>query len=283
VGHIPLSTVLHGAGPILVRLKELIKDGKKLVVIDATSQEDLEQIALAIEKAQKSAHVIPCGSAGLAQTLADLWATEPEEGCLIKPKAPEIQAPASPILIVSGSNTDVTRQQLLRLAENYQYYGQGSQLEMIDLSPEQILGLVPLEETIEKVIQALSEQNTVAISTTLKEESYGRTLNVARENNISEAQASERAQKVLAQITHRVLEQKPVKLVLIGGETTAQVCETLNSRELEIIAEADLSIPLSVDAQGRWIITKSGGFGTPMSLANVVKFIKQREISSVHA
>ncbi len=282
VGHIELSTVLHGAGPILVRLKELIKEGKKLVVIDATSHEDLEQIALAIEKAQKSAQLIPCGSAGLAQTLADLWATKPEEG-LLQPKLPEIQAPASPILIVSGSNTDVTRQQLLRLAENYQYYGQGSQLELIDLPPEQILGLDSIEGTIERVIQALGEQNTVAISTTLKEESYARTLNFARERDISEAQASKRAQEVLATITRRALEQKSAKLVLIGGETTAQVCETLHSRELEIIAEADLSIPLSVDTQGRWIVTKSGGFGSPMALANVIKFIKQREVTSVHA
>jgi uncharacterized protein YgbK (DUF1537 family) len=33
VGYIPLSVVLHGAGPILVKLNDLIKDGKKLVVV----------------------------------------------------------------------------------------------------------------------------------------------------------------------------------------------------------------------------------------------------------
>jgi hypothetical protein len=31
------------------------------------------------------------------------------------------------------------------------------------------------------------------------------------------------------------------------------------------------------------LVTKSGGFGGPLALANVVKYIKQRESSSVHA
>jgi uncharacterized protein YgbK (DUF1537 family) len=283
VGHIPLSMVLHGAGPILVKLNELIKEGKKLVVIDATSKEDLEQIALSIEKAQKYARVIPCGSAGLAQALADLWATEPEEDMQPLKKAVSLSTAPSPILIVSGSNTDTTRQQVLRLIENYAYYGQGSQLEIFDLPPDQILGLSPLDATITGILNAMDGHNTVVLSTALKEEAYSRTLSLAREHNMTEQQASQKAQEVLADITARVLQHKSAKLILTGGETTGEVCARLDIRELELIAEADESIPLNIDSHGRWIITKSGGFGTPMALANVVKFIKQRESSSVHA
>jgi len=283
VGYIPLATVLHGAGPILVKLNELIKEGKKLVVIDATSTEDLEQIALSIEKAQKYARVLPCGSAGLAYALADLWATEPEEGTQVRPKlVPDLVKP-SPILIVSGSNTDTTRQQVHRLMENYSYYGQGSKLEIFDLPPDQVLGLSPLHSTIERLITALDERNTVVLSTAVQEESYAHTLSLAREHNIDEHEASLKAQEVLAHITAEVTKAKPVKLVLAGGETTCQVCDALGVTELELLAEADESIPLMVDPQGRWVVTKSGGFGTPMALANVVKFIKQRESSSIHA
>lgn len=283
VGHIPLSMVLHGAGPILVKLNELIKEGKKLVVIDATSKEDLEQIALSIEKAQKYARVLPCGSAGLAQALADLWAVEPEDDMQTPPKAVPLSVSPSPILIVSGSNTDTTRQQVLRLIENYAYYGQGSQLEIFDLPPDQILGLSPLDSTITSILNAMDGRNTVVLSTALKEEAYSRTLSLAREHNITEQQASQKAQEVLADITARIFQHKTAKLILTGGETTGEVCARLDIRELELIAEADESIPLNVDSQGRWVITKSGGFGTPMALANVIKFIKQRESSSVHA
>lgn len=283
VGYIPLSQVLHGAGPILVRLSELVKEGKKLVVIDATSTEDLEQIALAIEKAQKNAKVLACGSAGLAQALAELWAVEPEDNTVVPFRKPSLSLPPSPILIVSGSTTDTTRQQILRLIENYAYYGESSRLEIFDLPPEQILGLSPVEDTIGRIVEALGERNTVVLSTALKEESFLRTLTMAQENNIPETQASRKAQEVLARITAEVSRQRSVKLVLTGGETTCEVCARLNVQELEIIAEADESIPLTRDNHGRWIVTKSGGFGTALSLANVVKFIKQRESLSIHA
>lgn len=283
VGYIPLSQVLHGAGPILVRLNELIKDGKKLVVIDATSTEDLEQIALAIEKAQKNGKVLPCGSAGLAQALSDLWAAEPEENKILQfPKA-QLSLPSSPILITSGSTTDTTRQQIMRLIENYTYYGQGSQLAIFDLPPDQILGLSPVDDTMSRIIEALGERNTVVLATALQEEAYLRTVTLAQEHNITETDASHKAQEVLARMTAEISRKLPVKLVLTGGETTCEVCARLDIQELEIIAEADESIPLTRDNHGRWIVTKSGGFGTPLALANIVKFIKQRESSSVHA
>lgn len=283
VGHIPLSVVLHGAGPILVKLNELIKDGKKLVVVDATSSEDLEQIALAIEKAQKNAKVLPCGSAGLAHALAQLWETEPDEGVLCELEPPPLNLPASPILIVSGSNTDTTRQQLMRLIENYAYYGQSSKLEVIELAPEQLLGLSSLDNVVQSIVQALGERNTVVLTTGLKEENYPYTLALAQEHEIPESKASHLAQETLARITERVLIKKSAKLILIGGETTGTVCRALDSHTLAIIAEAEPSIPLTRDNQGRWIVTKSGGFGGLMALANVIKFIKQRESSSIHA
>lgn len=283
VGYIPLAMVLHGAGPVLVKLKELIEEGKKLIVIDATSNEDLEQIALAIEKAQKYAKVIPCGSAGLANALAALWTNRPENNALPLKQKPSLQVHPSPILIVSGSTTDTTRQQTLRLVENYPYYGQGSSLEIFELTPDQILGLSPLDELQDKLLNALGERNTVVLSSALKEEAYARTVNLAQEHNLPESEASQRAQKVLSHLAEEILKRKSVKLVLVGGETTCQVCDELRSNRLEILAEADDSIPLSVDNLGRWIITKSGGFGTPLALANVVKFIKQHESTSVHA
>jgi uncharacterized protein YgbK (DUF1537 family) len=283
VGYIPLAMVLHGAGPILVKLKELIQEGKKLVVIDATSNEDLEQIALAIEKAQKYAKVLPCGSAGLANALAKLWTNTPEEGIAGLPRKQSLSVASSPILIVSGSTTDTTRQQILRLMENYPYYGQGSSLEIFELTPDQILGLSPLDELREKLLTALDERNTVVLCSALREETYGRTVSLAQEHNLPETEASQRAQGALSKLTDEILQRKSVKLVLAGGETTCEVCQEMHSTRLEIMAEADDSIPLSIDNQGRWIITKSGGFGSPLALANVVKFIKQHESTSVHA
>ena len=50
VGSIALKTVTKGAAPILIELQQLISKGKKLIVVDAVSTTDIEQIALAVEK-----------------------------------------------------------------------------------------------------------------------------------------------------------------------------------------------------------------------------------------
>lgn len=53
VGTLDLRTVLNGAGPILMKINELINEGKQLIVADAVSLTDIEQIALAINKCEK--------------------------------------------------------------------------------------------------------------------------------------------------------------------------------------------------------------------------------------
>lgn len=284
VGHIQLSDVLHGAGPILVKLNELIKEEKKLVVIDAATQEDLEQIALAIEKAQQNARVLPCGSAGLAHALSALWANEPEGPSSSYARIPEtIVREPSPILVINGSNTDTTRQQILKLIEHHPLNAPGSNLEIFELSSDLILGLSPAEEVIERVQKALTGRNMVILTTSLNEETYFRTLSLAQEHDISDYQASQNAEAILARITAEAVQNQSVKMVISGGETTCTIGNRLGIQELEIIAKVEDSVPLTIDQKGRWIITKSGGFGTPMTLVNVLKFIKQREVASIHA
>jgi uncharacterized protein YgbK (DUF1537 family) len=279
VGHISLSDVLHGAGPILVKMKELVGQGCKLLVVDAATNEDLEQIALAIEKARKYAQILPCGSAGLARALANLWAEMP---CQDMDEAYSLQSTPSPLLMVIGSNTETTRQQLRKLIEHYAYFGHDSHLEVFELPPEIALGLVPSDSLIRQIKTALGERNTVVISSAATEDSYGRTMALAQEHGLSDSQASRLVQETLGTMT-RILSELAgdFKLLLAGGETTCHVCDALNAHELQIIAEVEASIPLTQDATGRWIITKSGGFGSPMVLANAVRFIKQRETLSL--
>lgn len=278
VGYIGLSTVLHGAGPILKELTDRIQQGKKLVVIDATSEEDLDQIALCIEKIQKTARVLPCGSAGLAQALTRRWLQQEDEK--VERKHPDTRP--SPVLIVNGSTSDTTREQALQLIENYAYYAQNSKLEVFEIPPAQLLGLEPVDDLIRAVVAAFGDQNTVMLSTALKQESYGKTLQLAADNGITESRMPELIHERLAAVTQAALSGKPVKLVLTGGETAAYVCRQLDVEVLEVIDQADPSVPVTIDAKGRWIVTKSGSFGAPESLANIVRFLREREASSVH-
>ena len=56
---------MNGAGPILIKINELIKNGVKLIIADSASITDIEQIALAIKKCDKK--LLPTGTAAGAR------------------------------------------------------------------------------------------------------------------------------------------------------------------------------------------------------------------------
>ncbi len=279
VGHIDLSTVLHGAGPILVKLNELIAEGKRLVVADATSQEDLEQIALALNKVQKTYKVLPCGSAGLASALTKTWcndkptATQPVDIPVVKPE--KLNLPNLPVLIVSGSNTSTTRQQILKLIDQYSYYSESGRLEIFNLSASQILGETPIEDDLKNICNALEQGHTVVLSTSLKETNYADTITLGKELDMEDDVVARKAQDLLSSMTQHILEKQPAILVLTGGETAASIAETLDTDCLTIKAETEPAIPLMQDDQNRWVITKSGSFGSPLVFAKLIQFLNK--------
>jgi len=67
VGLIEMSTVMKGAGPILIKINELIEQGKKLIVADSVSITDIEQVVLAINKSDYN--ILPTGASACAQVL----------------------------------------------------------------------------------------------------------------------------------------------------------------------------------------------------------------------
>jgi D-threonate/D-erythronate kinase len=307
IGHVELGIVLHGAGPILKSLSDQISAGKRLIVADACSATDLEQIALAIEKLRKTHRILPCGSAGLANAFTRLWSSDLEALVWSCPMQ------AGPILMVIGSNSQTTRLQMEELLIQYTHYGchqgQQSDITVIELTPDCILEssqlitedpeTAPVEEATErlatiianKVIQALgpihNARNTVLLTSSLQPNAYAKTIAMAETLGLSPKKASQLTQRLMTLVVQQVLTQRPAKLVLSGGETATHLCRALGFQTLRLVAEAEASIPLAMVSQGpnppspeedvQWIVTKSGNFGSPLTLANIVKALKQRE------
>ena len=107
VGTIDLRTVLNGAGPILVRINDLIKEGKRLIVADAASSTDIEQIALAITKSDKK--ILPAGTAAGANVFSKYWLAG------IENENQAVNTGALPKLIISGTATQITAAQIKKL------------------------------------------------------------------------------------------------------------------------------------------------------------------------
>lgn len=260
---IPLDTVMKGAGPILTKLNELIAGGKKLIIADAVSTTDLEQISLAVTKSNYK--ILPAGSAGAAQSLSRIWHPDHEEN--IKK---EFEIPDLPKLIISGSATDLTASQIKRLQENANI----DNTYFVAIKPENIFS-DDYSETAQRVINNLGKNNVVIVHSSELIENPEKLMPLLIENELSKEKFISRICDYLAAVTRIVLNQKEAILITVGGETSYKCCQATGSRNIEILDTVAPAIPLGVDHKGQLIVTKSGNLGTQNTLTDIVKYFEQ--------
>lgn len=69
-------------------------------------------------------------------------------------------------------------------------------------------------------------------------------------------------------------------LVLTGGDTAAMVLRALGAESIEVLGEVVAGVPWGRVsgglADGRFVVTKSGGFGDEMALVEAVKFLQEQ-------
>lgn len=264
VGTIDLRTVMMGAGPVLMRINELIKEGKQLIVADATSITDIEQLALAINKCDKK--LLPVGTAAGAQVLSKYWLAgiEKEDSGINIGKLPK--------LIVSGTATQITANQIKKLEQSDDY----DNINFIALNSEQILNNEK-DELIERIVSNLKSGVTVCVHTSdlianfdgFSEDSYNAEL--------TKEKFAGMITDYLADLTRKILEQIDLILITLGGETSYKCCKAINSNELKLIDEAASAISLCSDINRKWIITKSGNLGNTNTLIDILNYLAHHE------
>lgn len=266
VGHISLMTVMRGAAPILLELQELIKKEKRLIVIDAVNNIDLEQIVLAMEKCSGNNKILPCGSAGLAKALTKAWMPDGKYQHIAK-TVPEV-----PNLIVIGSTTAITRSQVKLLSD----YAEKLNLECINLTPEQLIDGIE-KEIVEKARANIKNGKSIVLYSSPAEDSVSETQKLADLRNIKQSKLSQIILGRLADFTAEMVNEVQLNLILVGGQTAQYCCKAIDSRHLQLIDEVDYAIPLCMDQKAQFIITKSGNLGTPKTLVNIVNYIENLE------
>jgi uncharacterized protein YgbK (DUF1537 family) len=262
VGLIELVTIIKGAGPILMKLNELIEKGKKIIVMDAVSTVDLDQIALAINKTDYQ--VLPVGAAAFAQSLGKLWFHDLESQHVKRP------IPKLPKLVVSGSATQITATQIDKLNSS----GEFDNVTTINLDLKTVLSGVK-EELVGQVVSALGDANIVVVNTSHLIINYQ-----GFEEEYSELTKADLACTItdfLSELTERVIEKKQVILITLGGETSYKCCAEIGADQLQMVDEVAPAIALSVNSNGQWIVTKSGNLGGVNTLIDILKYFEQHE------
>ncbi len=268
VGVIDLKTVLDGAGPILKKLNELIADGKKIIVVDSTSVTDIKQIVLAIQKSDYK--ILPVGNASGAKVLSN-ECFPPEAESI---KSGEIKIPKLPKLIVSGSATHITANQIETLENNCIY---SEKTKIIELEVDDIIGGVR-DELVNKIVSNLESYEAVLVHTSNLFKNFNGFSNDKINEDLTKAEFVSLITGYLANLTASVLSKIKAILITLGGETSYKCCNAIGVNQLKLVDEVLPAIALSrCENSEQLIITKSGNLGKDTTIMDILRYLESRE------
>lgn len=258
IATVSFKTVVKGAALILTEVHKLINDGVKIIVIDAQSSIDLEQIALAVKKS--TFNLLPVGAAGFAAALSNIWLSD------VKNNKINIKLQKQPKFIVSGSATELTASQIAKLKDEYD-----DCLYSYSIKIDDIINGVN-EEFIQRICCHLSKGNNVLVHTSDLIQNREEFQQFLMENEISYESFLTKISGYLANLVELTLSKNSAILILVGGETSYECCNAINSEILQVIDEVTYPIPLCMDYKAQLIVTKSGNLGNANTLVDIIKY-----------
>lgn len=260
-----LRYVMKGAGPILQKLNEFIDAGKKLIVADAVSTTDIEQVLLAINKSEHK--ILPAGTAAAARGLSNLWFSD------LKPENTEKSLPDIPKLVISGSATEITESQI-KAFEDSEHFEEKSLVVTLDM--ETILNGVS-EELVDRICSNFGKNNIIVVHTSSIVRNFDGFSDTSFDAELTKDKLAYMITDFLADLTKKVVEKRDVILVLLGGETSYKCCKAIGADQLKLIDEVAPAIALSITHDKQWIVTKSGNLGNTNTLIDILKYFEKHE------
>ena len=268
VGLVEHCIVSKGAASITLKINEMAREGKKLLVCDALSVVDIEQIVLAMKKC--SYDVLPVGSAGLAQALAEDWTEKLKKNKLSK------KIPKLPKLILSGSATELSALQIKKFQQDEDF----ENTYVLNLKLSDILdGLTSV--IVSRVGQNLIKDNIVVVHVSDLNDELEDDNSSQRDRLIDEGiTRDDLARKItdyLADLLYEVKQEREFVLITIGGETSFKCAKKINAEHLTVLDAILPAIPICMDMNGQFLVTKSGNLGTSATLIEIMKYFKDHE------
>jgi D-threonate/D-erythronate kinase len=245
-GHVPtlLATALPSIRPLSVddladpaTVRRALEEAR-CVVADATRAEDLEALVKAVPNPHE---VLWAGSAGLALALGSVYPGPHAE------TTPAAHAPARKVLVVVGSLSGVSREQLRTLAEEY-----GCAAVPV------AAGRSGANEEAFRVLRAALAGGACAV------------VHSERDPSGDAGSVVEALGEVVARLSEGGLFDA---LVLTGGETAVGVARRLGAVGIRLEGEVEPGIPTGtlIGPSPYRVVTKAGGFGEPGTLVEIVE------------
>ena len=262
VGFIELSTVLQGSEAVKKAILQYNDEGVRVVVIDATTNETVADIAKAAKATGLPIVAVDPGPFTSAMT-AEVVEMEEARG--------------QKVFLTVGSVSDNTRRQMEDIRLKYAHH-------LVNVSVLDLIDDAKREAEIERVVQEIcvnqDAYEVLGVTTTCWECDVIDLGKVAAEQGTTQDEISQRISKGLARITVRVIEELGDcigGLFTSGGDVTVAVCDALQAICIEV---KDEILPLAV--YGRLhkdifdkhpIVTKGGLIGDDTAISKCVDYL----------
>ncbi|NLK64498.1 MAG: four-carbon acid sugar kinase family protein, partial [Tissierellia bacterium] len=228
IENISLDIVREGTDHLISYIESRLQDGVNVFLADAINDGDLKIIAEVYKKINKK--VVFCGSAGLAQQLA-----------IINPKMTEIDYVNEDgiTLLVVGTRNKSTLSQTNNIKEAYN-------LPVFDVNVSEIIDGKQdnlIKRIIDEVNCYITKGNKLIILKTSKDDEIEFEESLKQDSN--EVMKSQKIVKTLGAIVKQLNKLVNLKyIVSTGGDTSMQICKSLNAQGIELIDEIEPGIPI---------------------------------------
>lgn len=266
-GQLALDVVRAGSEATMNKVQGLRLEGIELIVADIAEQEDLKRICMSL--ARSDLRIVWVGSTGLSEFVPLAFGVSPS----VDISHPNHKTDPRPALALVGSASETTREQL-RFAQTNHGLG------IIHLDPARIIqnDSSEIEEARSRLGAAIEMKHDVALVVRSSREEIVATQQLGAELNLSAAQVAQRIVDILAKIACNLIQENRISgVVATGGDTANALCNAVGAQALEILGEVEAGIPIMrvVGDRSLPLVTKAGGFGSPLAIQDALMKVKQ--------
>jgi uncharacterized protein YgbK (DUF1537 family) len=255
VSAVPLVNVTGSHTDLVEVFRTSVSGGAEVIVADATTEEHLERVAAAAVEATRGSEVV--------------WVTtDPGPASVAMARALGLgpHQPDAPILVVSGSATALTRDQMRRLASD-----RGARLHR---APGRDSGPVPdvdgTAALFDELLAHAAPGEVIVVATAVDD------------GDLCQVTARDAAEipRALARAVRRNLERHRVDGILAtGGDVTSALLDELGSHGLAIAGEVEPLAVVGSIVGGPWdglpVVTKGGLVGDPGTAVACVDHLRR--------
>ncbi len=238
VGHVAAGDVLRGEEAVKQALTREKEAGKRLIVVDATRDEDLYDIGHAADGLK-----LITGGSGIALGLPGNFARRG----LLAGTSTHWTGETGKCVILSGSCSNATREQVARHAENNPTY----EIEA--------RAVITGRLTASSVADWLLQQSGLPLAYSSADPGIVRQVQA----EFGRERAAEALESLFAEVARLVVAAGAGRLITAGGETSGAVVEGLGLSQLEVGPEIAVGVPALRAGPELVIALKSGNFGGP--------------------